>query len=129
MKLENKQPKVALITGAARRIGAEIACHLHQSGFRVVIHCYQSFIRGLLDLTDNINGQKINRPKNVVCHDDIDPYLVVAADKGTATFSDIANQLAKEYDFFIYKPFLITNLLSKLVRIRKKGIENLGSGI
>ncbi|OGV42148.1 MAG: pteridine reductase [Legionellales bacterium RIFCSPHIGHO2_12_FULL_42_9] len=42
MKLENKQPKVALITGAARRIGAEIACHLHQSGFRVVIHCYQS---------------------------------------------------------------------------------------
>ncbi|HLB42947.1 MAG TPA: NAD-glutamate dehydrogenase domain-containing protein [Gammaproteobacteria bacterium] len=70
-----------------------------------VIHCYQSFIRGLLDLTDNINGQKINRPKNVVCHDDIDPYLVVAADKGTATFSDIANQLAKEYDFWLGDAF------------------------
>src|SRR3990167_1713752 len=70
-----------------------------------VINCYQSFIRGLLDLTDNINGQKINRPKNVVCHDDIDPYLVVAADKGTATFSDIANQLAKEYDFWLGDAF------------------------
>ena len=70
-----------------------------------VIQCYQLFIRGLLDLTDNIKEQKIIRPKNVVCYDDTDPYLVVAADKGTATFSDIANSLAQEYAFWLGDAF------------------------
>lgn len=70
-----------------------------------VIHCYQSFIRGLLDLTDNIKNNKFIRPKEVVCHDDADPYLVVAADKGTATFSDIANEISKQYGFWLEDAF------------------------
>ena len=53
----------------------------------VGLSCYQDFIRGLLDLTDNIKGKTIINPKGVICYDDHDPYLVVAADKGTATFS------------------------------------------
>ncbi len=70
-----------------------------------VIFCYKSFIRGLLDLTDNIKNNKIVPPKNVICYDDNDPYLVVAADKGTATFSDIANSISKEYDFWLGDAF------------------------
>lgn len=70
-----------------------------------VIRCYQSFIRGLLDLTDNIKNKKFIPPVDVVCHDDPDPYLVVAADKGTATFSDIANSISKEYDFWLDDAF------------------------
>jgi len=70
-----------------------------------VIYCYKSFIRGLLDLTDNIKNKVSIRPENVVCLDDMDPYLVVAADKGTATFSDIANGVSKEYDFWLGDAF------------------------
>ncbi len=66
---------------------------------------YKTFIRGLLDLTDNIVDGKIVPPKDVVRHDDDDPYLVVAADKGTASFSDIANQVAKEYNFWLGDAF------------------------
>src|SRR5579883_3674560 len=55
-----------------------------------VVECYKTLMRGLLDITDNIVGDKIVPPAAVVRHDDDDPYLVVAADKGTATFSDIA---------------------------------------
>ena len=60
-----------------------------------VIQCYKFFIHGLLDITDNIKDKKIIPPKKVVCHDDSDPYLVVAADKGTASFSDIANSISR----------------------------------
>ena len=70
-----------------------------------VVACYQSFISGLLDLTDNIEDKSFIRPNNVVCYDDVDPYLVVAADKGTATFSDIANDLAKQYQFWLGDAF------------------------
>lgn len=70
-----------------------------------VISCYKAFISGLLDLTDNIKDKKIIRPKDVVCYDDSDPYLVVAADKGTATFSDIANDISKSYDFWLHDAF------------------------
>ncbi len=70
-----------------------------------VIYCYKSFIRGLLDLTDNLSGNKIIPPKNVICYDEHDPYLVVAADKGTATFSDIANSISKEYNFWLGDAF------------------------
>jgi glutamate dehydrogenase len=71
-----------------------------------VIFCYKSFISGLLDLTDNYakNGS-VTRPPQVVCYDDEDPYLVVAADKGTATFSDIANGLSKDYGFWLGDAF------------------------
>ncbi|MBX3708382.1 MAG: NAD-glutamate dehydrogenase [Gammaproteobacteria bacterium] len=70
-----------------------------------VIECYKSFIRGLLDLTGNIRNKKFIRPKNTVCHDDPDPYLVVAADKGTASFSDLANSIAEEYHFWLGDAF------------------------
>jgi len=71
-----------------------------------VIFCYQSFIRGLLDITDNIiKGKTIVHPPEVVCHDGDDPYLVVAADKGTASFSDIANAISQEYHFWLDDAF------------------------
>jgi glutamate dehydrogenase len=66
-----------------------------------VITCYQTLIRGLLDLTDNIVEEKIVPPQRVVRHDGDDAYLVVAADKGTATFSDIANAISEEYGFWM----------------------------
>ncbi len=68
---------------------------------RVGIECYKTFIRGLLDITDNIVGGKTKAPAMVVRKDEDDPYLVVAADKGTATFSDIANGLAEDYGFWL----------------------------
>jgi glutamate dehydrogenase len=70
-----------------------------------VIRCYKSFMRGLLDITDNLKNEKVVHPRNVVCYDDDDPYLVVAADKGTSTFSDIANDISKEYDFWLGDAF------------------------
>jgi len=69
------------------------------------IACYQIFIRGLLDLTDNLAGGEIVPPKQVVRYDNDDPYLVVAADKGTATFSDIANTISKQYGFWLGDAF------------------------
>lgn len=69
------------------------------------VECYKIFIRGLLDVTDNRKGQKIIPPKDVVRRDGDDPYLVVAADKGTATFSDIANGLSGEYGFWLGDAF------------------------
>lgn len=70
-----------------------------------VIGCYKNFMRGLLDITDNLKLGKVIRPKNVVCYDDEDTYLVVAADKGTAAFSDIANSISAEYDFWLGDAF------------------------
>ena len=62
-------------------------------------------MRGLLDVTDTIAGGEVVPPPDVVRHDDDDPYLVVAADKGTATFSDIANAIAAEYGFWLGDAF------------------------
>ena len=67
--------------------------------------CYRTFIRGLLDLTDNLVEGKIVPPADTMRHDEDDPYLVVAADKGTAKFSDIANQIAAEYRFWLGDAF------------------------
>ncbi|MCE3232026.1 MAG: NAD-glutamate dehydrogenase [Rickettsiaceae bacterium] len=69
------------------------------------IECYKTFLRGLLDVTDNIVNGKIKHPKDVVRHDGEDAYLVVAADKGTATFSDIANGISEEYNFWLGDAF------------------------
>ena len=66
---------------------------------------YQEFIRGLLDVTDNIVKSKITPPPQVVAWDDPDPYLVVAADKGTATFSDTANAISEDYGFWLGDAF------------------------
>ena len=70
-----------------------------------VIACYQTLIRGLLDITDNIIDDKIVAPPLMVRHDNDDAYLVVAADKGTATFSDIANAISEEYGFWLGDAF------------------------
>lgn len=69
------------------------------------IACYRIFISGLLDITDNLKDGAVVPPQNVVRHDNDDPYLVVAADKGTATFSDIANGIAQDYGFWLGDAF------------------------
>lgn len=70
-----------------------------------VVRCYQTFLRGMLDITDNYIDGEIAPPAQVVRHDPDDPYLVVAADKGTATFSDIANGISDEYGFWLGDAF------------------------
>jgi glutamate dehydrogenase len=84
--------------GSADKLGAE------------AVECYKTLIRGLLDLTDNTapeipSGHRIVPPADVVRHDGDDPYLVVAADKGTATFSDFANAVSEEYGFWLGDAF------------------------
>jgi glutamate dehydrogenase len=69
------------------------------------VACYQDYLRGLLDLTDNLVQGKVAPPPLVVRHDGDDPYLVVAADKGTATFSDYANAISAEYGHWLGDAF------------------------
>ncbi|QBR03080.1 NAD-glutamate dehydrogenase [Paraburkholderia pallida] len=76
-----------------------------ETWMREGIACYQTFLRGLLDLTDNLVNNVIVPPPDVVRHDPDDPYLVVAADKGTATFSDYANAISSEYGFWLDDAF------------------------
>ncbi len=66
---------------------------------------YVTFVRGLLDVTDNLEGDTVVAPPRVVRHDGDDPYLVVAADRGTATFSDVANDVARRYGFWLDDAF------------------------
>ena len=66
---------------------------------------FEAKISGLLDLTDNLIDGEVVPPENVVRYDEDDPYLVVAADKGTATFSDIANEIAEDYGFWLGDAF------------------------
>jgi len=70
-----------------------------------VLACYQTFIAAMLDVTDNIEADKVVPPPQVVRRDGDDPYLVVAADKGTATFSDTANEVAARYAFWLGDAF------------------------
>lgn len=70
-----------------------------------VVACYRHFVAGLLDITDNIVGDGVVGPPNVVRWDGDDPYLVVAADKGTATFSDVANAISNDYGFWLGDAF------------------------
>lgn len=86
-------PKLLPVNGTREEIMAE------------GIGCYQLFIRGLLDITDNYVEGKVVKPESVICYDEDDPYLVVAADKGTATFSDLANAISLEYGFWLGDAF------------------------
>ena len=70
-----------------------------------IVDCYQLFVSGLLDLTDNLVDGEVVPPPHTVRYDDDDPYLVVAADKGTATFSDVANELATSRGFWLGDAF------------------------
>ena len=90
--------------------GGFIAKRLPAGGDRDAIQaegiaCYKRFISGLLDVTDNIVDGKVVPPAEVVRHDDVDTYMVVAADKGTATFSDIANGISADYNFWLGDAF------------------------
>ena len=70
-----------------------------------VVHCYTTFISGLLDITDNLVQNEVVPPLSVLRYDEDDPYLVVAADKGTATFSDLANSISAKYGFWLGDAF------------------------
>ncbi len=72
---------------------------------QIGIENYKHYIRSLLEITDNLVKGKIVKPDNVVCYDEDDPYLVVAADKGTSTFSDYANNLSNDYNFWLGDAF------------------------
>ena len=76
-----------------------------QAQLQEAIACYRIFLRGLLDLTDNFVAEGVAAPERVARYDDDDPYLVVAADKGTASFSDIANEVSAEYGFWLGDAF------------------------
>jgi glutamate dehydrogenase len=107
MKAQNVKNTVIVPVGAK---GGFVPKRLPAGGSREevqaeVVSCYQNFIRGLLDLTDNIVGGRIVPPAQVVRRDADDPYLVVAADKGTATFSDIANAISADYRFWLGDAF------------------------
>ncbi len=69
------------------------------------IACYKAFLSGMLDITDNIVEGEVVPPKRVIRYDGDDPYLVVAADKGTAAFSDIANGVSADYGFWLGDAF------------------------
>ncbi|WP_148862375.1 NAD-glutamate dehydrogenase [Marinobacter fonticola] len=104
-----QQVKNAVIVPVGAK-GGFVAKQLPDSGDRDAfqregIEAYKTFIRGLLDVTDNLLEGSIKPPLNVIRHDEDDHYLVVAADKGTATFSDIANGLSAEYDFWLGDSF------------------------
>jgi glutamate dehydrogenase len=103
MKAQNVKNTLIVPVGAK---GGFVCKRLPVNGTREevqaeVIACYQTLIRGLLDLTDNIVAGKIVPPPRVVRRDPDDAYLVVAADKGTATFSDIANAISLEYGYWL----------------------------
>lgn len=107
--MKAQQVKNAVIVPAGAK-GGFVPKNLPVNGSRdeimaEAIACYKGFIQALLDITDNLNGLDIIRPKNTVCYDEADPYLVVAADKGTATFSDIANQIALDNNFWLGDAF------------------------
>ncbi|MCM2132042.1 NAD-glutamate dehydrogenase [Larsenimonas rhizosphaerae] len=104
-----QQVKNAVIVPVGAK-GGFVCKRLPEGGDRDAIQkegiaCYQTLIRGMLDITDNLKDQSVVPPKDVVRHDEDDPYLVVAADKGTATFSDIANALSEEYGFWLGDAF------------------------
>ena len=104
-----QQVKNAVIVPMGAK-GGFIPRRLPSSGTRdeiqaEAIACYRIFISGLLDITDNLKEGVVVPPLNVVRHDPDDPYLVVAADKGTATFSDIANGIALDYGFWLGDAF------------------------
>ncbi len=86
-------PKKLPVGGAREAIAAE------------GVAAYKLFVEAMLDITDNLSGADVVHPDNVVRHDDDDPYLVVAADKGTATFSDIANAISLERGFWLGDAF------------------------
>lgn len=107
MKAQTAKNSVIVPVGAK---GGFVARNIPLGGTREavmaeVIGCYKIFIGALLDVTDNNVGGEVVGPPDVVRHDADDPYLVVAADKGTSTFSDTANAIAEDRDFWLGDAF------------------------
>ncbi len=106
VKAQNVKNAVIVPTGAkggfvARRsVGGD-----RDAVAREGVDCYRLFVQGLLDLTDNMGEHGVLPPPDVVRKDDDDIYLVVAADKGTASFSDIANEISHHYNFWLGDAF------------------------
>lgn len=106
MKTQVVKNSVIVPTGAKGGFVVKNTANLSRDELHAkAVECYKNFLRGLLDITDNIVEGKVVHPKNVVRYDSSDSYLVVAADKGTATFSDIANQISGEYNFWLGDAF------------------------
>ena len=101
--------KNAVIVPVGSKGGFVVKCPPAEGGREALVAegvaCYRNFLRGLLDVTDNLVQGQVVPPAEVVRHDEDDPYLVVAADKGTATFSDYANEVAAEYGFWLGDAF------------------------
>ncbi len=107
MKAQNVKNTIIVPVGAK---GGFVAKHLPDNGSRdevtaEVVKCYKIFINGLLDVTDNLDQDEVIPPTGLIRYDGDDPYLVVAADKGTATFSDTANAIALERGFWLGDAF------------------------
>jgi len=107
MKAQNVKNTIIVPVGAK---GGFVLKRAPQEGGRDAlqaegIECYKLFINGLLDITDNLDKDDVLPPAGVVRYDEDDPYLVVAADKGTATFSDTANAIAAEHRFWLGDAF------------------------
>ncbi|MFW0044227.1 MAG: NAD-glutamate dehydrogenase [Coxiella endosymbiont of Dermacentor nuttalli] len=107
--MKAQQVKNSIIVPAGAKGGFYPKClpleGMREEIMQEAICCYQNFIRGLLDLTDNLKDNSIIPPHNTVSYDGPDPYLVVAADKGTATFSDTANSVAIEKSYWMGDAF------------------------
>jgi glutamate dehydrogenase len=104
MKAQMTKNSVIVPTGAKGGFVVKTDCSKEEMAAEGLA-CYQLFIRGLLDITDTYQADSVIKPAQVNCYDDDDPYLVVAADKGTARFSDYANAISKEYDFWLDDAF------------------------
>ena len=105
--VKTQQVKNAVIVPAGAK-GAFVVSHPPSDPAKLAeagISSYRDFVGALLDVTDNVVGSRVVHPPDTVIHDDEDPYLVVAADKGTARFSDTANTLAAERDFWLGDAF------------------------
>ncbi len=105
--VKTQMVKNAVIVPGGSKGGFIARAHLEdpEARFEEGRRQYKTLIRGLLDITDNLGDDGPIPPKGVVCFDEPDPYLVVAADKGTATFSDVANQVSAEYRFWLGDAF------------------------
>jgi glutamate dehydrogenase len=105
MKAQMTKNAVIVPTGAKGGFVVKRFAEASGPTYDEVRNAYTQFIRGLLDVTDNRIGDEIVPPPHVIRHDGDDPYLVVAADKGTASFSDTANEIAREYGFWLDDAF------------------------
>jgi len=78
-------------------------CKIENADF--IKSCYEKFVSGILDITDNAINEQITNPENTIIYDENDSYIVAAADKGTANFSDLANSISKKYNFWLQDAF------------------------